>query len=132
MAVVEKAIHDLLTAATAVAALVSSRVYPLRAPDGVAAPFIVYQRISGVRWRTLSGACGIAQPRIQIDVYAATYAGAKALASAVRVALDGYRGIVAGVRIGGITLETDQDLLEDDIDPVLHRVTMDFMVTHDE
>lgn len=129
---VEKAFYALLSQEAAISGLVGSHIYPLRAPEDIVAPFIVYQKISGIRWRSLGGPSGMAQTRIQIDAYAASYAGAKTLAESIRIALDGYRGTVLGVRIGAVTLENDQDLLEEDIDPVLHRVTMDFMVTHEE
>lgn len=132
----ELAVYTLLKNAAAVSALVGARIYPLTAPQKPTYPLITYQRISGPRWTTLDGPTGIAQPRIQVDAYATTYAGAKALAAAIRQTLDGYRGAVSttagNVRIGGVRLETDQDLYEDDVDPALYRVQMDFMVTHEE
>jgi hypothetical protein len=109
----ELAVYTLLKDAAGVAALVAGRVYPLQAPQNATAPFIVYQRISSRRVRSVDGPSGLAQPRIQVDAYAATYAGAKALASAIRTALDGYRGTVAGVRVGAIALVSDTDFLED-------------------
>ncbi|OAN53894.1 hypothetical protein A6A04_13460 [Paramagnetospirillum marisnigri] len=104
----------------------------MTAPQRVTAPFVTFQRISGTRWRTITGPTGMAQPRIQIDAYATTYAGAKALATTIRQAIDGYRGAIGGVRVGGIALVSDQDLYEGDVNPALYRVSMDFMVTHDE
>lgn len=135
----ELAVLTLLKNAAAVAALVGARIYPLTAPQPPTYPLVTFQRISGVRWRSLSGPSGMAQPRIQVDAYATTYAGAKALATAVRQTLDGYRGpvqVTSGpatyVRVGGCTLESDQDLYETDVNPKLYRVSMDFLVTHDE
>jgi len=132
----EIAIYTILKDTSAVSSLVGARIYPLKAPPKVTKPFVTYQRISGDRWRSFDGPTGTAQPRIQVDCYATTYAAAKALADAIRQNLDGYAGTVTttsgAVRIGGISLMTDRDLFEDDIDPVLYRVSMDFMVTHGE
>lgn len=129
---IEAAIFSLLTTDSSVSSLVGTRLYPLLAPQDAATPFIVYQRVSASRWTSLEGPSGMAQPRIQIDAYTSTYAAAKTLATAIREKLSGYRGTVAGTRIGGITLITDQDLIENEKDPKLYRVSMDFMVTHDE
>lgn len=128
----ELAVYSLLKDAPAIIALVADRIFPLLAPQDVDVPFLVYQRVSGVRWRSLSGPSGMAQPRMQVDAYAMTYSGAKTLATAVRQTLDGFRGVVAGIRVGGIALQSDQDMPEEDVEPKLFRVSMDFMVTHDE
>lgn len=129
---VEAAIYTLLKDAAGVSALAGTRIYPILAPQDSAYPLITYQRISGARWRTFDGPSGKAQPRFQLDVWATSYAGANALAKAVRDALDGYSGTVATVRIGGVALETDQDRIDTSTDPKLFGVTMDFMITHDE
>lgn len=128
----ELAVYTLLKDTAATSSIVSTRIYPFTAPQGITRPFITYQRISGVRWRSVDGPSGMAVPRVQVDAYSPTYAGVKALATAIRQTLDGYRGTVGGVRVGDIALETDRDFYEDAVDPPLHRVSMDFMVTHDE
>lgn len=128
----ELAVYTILKANSAVAALVGTRVYALKAPQPATAPYITYQRISGERTRDTRGPTGRARARIQVDCYATGYAGANALANAVRKSLDGYRGTVASVRVWSIALESDLDFYEDGVDPPLYRVTMDFFVTHDE
>lgn len=67
--------------------LVSSRVYPLVAPQGVAKPYITYQGITRQRENTLAGDGGLSNPRVQIDCYAETYPAAKSLALSVRGAM---------------------------------------------
>lgn len=128
----EMAVYTILKADAAVAAIVASRIHALSAPQGTAAPFITYQRISGERTRDTRGPTGRSRSRIQVDGYAAGYAGAKTLANAVRHALDGYRGTVATIRVWSIALESDVDFYEDAVDPPLYRVSMDFIVTFDE
>ncbi len=80
--------------------------------------------------RSLDGPSGLAHPRIQIDVWADTYAAVKAAATQVRLALDGYAGTVDGVVIKAVILNGDGDRYEDH--PKRHRVSMDFTIWHQE
>lgn len=128
---IEKDIYYILTNNAAVSALVSNRVYPLLLPQRWTLPAITYQRVSGDRAANYSGASGRARPRFQIDCWADDYDGAKDLADKVRLCLDGYKGdINTETDVGGIHLEGDRDIYEDNTDIV--RVTMDFMIAHFE
>ena len=127
---VEEAIQTILAADVAVSALIVARIYPSRLPDGATYPAIVYQRISGPRLHDLSGPSGYATPRIQLDLWAATYSEAKALAEAVREALDGYQGVVGAYRIGECLMDGETDLYEPGV--VQHRIVQDYIVGHDE
>jgi hypothetical protein len=137
---IERAVRAHLIATAGVQALVASRIHPFRAPQGAVPPFIVYQRISGERLHTLDGPTGRVHPRIQIDAYATTYPAARAIADAVRGALDGFQGDVAVdaespptvLTIVYAALQDDRDFVEDDIDPVLYRVSSDYFVTYQE
>lgn len=64
------------------AAAVAGRVYPLVAPDGAAMPYLVYQRVANTVANVLAGngSPPIDNSRIQIDVWAASYASAQATA----------------------------------------------------
>ena len=108
------------------------RVYPLLAPQDGPLPCVVYSRISAERWRSTTGPSGMAQARIQVDVYDIGYAPAKALADNIRSALDGLRGEAGGVRIGGLSLISDRDFMESTPMPALYRVSMDFLMTYEE
>jgi hypothetical protein len=137
---IERAVRAHLIATAGVQTLVADRVYSFRKPQGAATPYIVFQRISGERLHTLDGPTGRAHPRIQIDAYATTYPAARAIADAVRAALDGFKGDVAvdaespptSLKIVYAALQDDRDFVEDDIDPVLYRVSSDYFVTYQE
>ena len=95
---------------TGVTAL-GSRIYPLKLPQNVAYPAVVYQRISTIRRSAFGGDATAAEPVIQVDVYGHESAGYGAFwdtADAVRVALQRYRG-------GGI-LDTFIDAERDDFE----------------
>lgn len=133
---IEKALRDLLKDDAAVSGVVGAKIYPLLAPQNIAAPFIVYTRVIGDRIREINGPSGMAQVTFQIDCYAGglnkrnEYPAAVDLANKVRLLLDGYEGTKSGIRIGGISLQTDQDFYEPDTN--LYRVSQDYLVTHDE
>lgn len=106
----EKAIYAILAADTDVAALVATRIYPVRRVQGDALPAIVYRRISSTHIHSTQGSSGACNARIQIDCWAATYAGAKTLADKVRLALDGYHGTAGTIDVHHILIEDETDL----------------------
>ena len=127
----EEILYSLLTNESDVTDLTGLRIYPNLLPQGCAMPAITYQRISGHREHCLGGPSGRARPRFQIDCWAADYDGAKDLANKVRLCLDGFKGdINTESDVGGITLEADRDIWEDDIN--VYRISMDFIIPHFE
>jgi hypothetical protein len=140
MATPEAALVSLLVtgAGNPVAALIGTRAYPLVLPQNPAVPAIRYQRISTTRgpYRALgTGRAEYAKPRFQLDCYATTAAGAKALADAVRIALDGFAGTVAGISIGSMALEDEDADLEEGVGVAgapLYRSRLDFLMGHVE
>lgn len=130
---IEEAIQAHLLATPNVAALVGVRVYPVKMPQRPTYPAVVYNRISGPREHSQDGSSGLAHPRFQLDCFAATYAGAKDLASKVRLALDGFRGSmggVSGVDVNAVFIEDDRDDYDDDIH--VYWVSLDAVVWHNE
>ena len=79
---------------------------------------------------TPQGPLGLCGSRFQIDAWALKYKDALTLADAVRIALDGYSGTVAGTVIQCITLDNSRDFYEDD--PEQYRVSRDYMIWHQE
>ena len=134
MATIEEALRARLVADTAVAGMVGQRIYPLVAPAKAALPAIVYQRISGMRVATHDGPSELAHPRIQFACIGTTYAGAKNLANAVRVALDGYSGTSSEVQVFVALLANEFDFFTFESDEAASTCTVlvDFMVWHRE
>lgn len=128
----EEGIVAELLADAAVSALVSARVFRLL-PQNVTYPAISYQRISTERFNTLDGPNDLTQIRIQVDSWAATYAAVKALATAVRQALNGVRPLLGGVTVQHVYLVAgDTDDVTIDGDRIDHRVTQDYMILMNE
>jgi len=134
----EEALTYKLANTAGVSALVSDRIYPGIAPQGAALPYLTYQRVSGPRTYTFDGASGIEAPRIQIDCFAATYSGVKALATAVRAALSALTGNIGDtgkqVLIRQCHLESDGDGYDitAGAERGPRRVTQDWFIWHTE
>ena len=101
-------------------ALVGSKVFPLFIPSGNYLPCVTFQRLGGRPANTLSGASGLEEIDLQIDVWARDYDEAKAIAKAVRSAMP-----PSGPQFGAHLIE-DQDLYEDGTN--YFRVSMEFKV----
>ena len=134
MATIEEALVDLLTDDVATNAIVSGRIYPLAMPQGATMPAVVYQRISGPRVQAHDGPSGLAFPRFQFACIAATFAAAKTLANALRVAIDGYQDTSAGVRIDAILVQNEIDLYNYESSELANSYTVlvDAIVWHHE
>lgn len=119
----ESRLYPYLIANTAVKAIVSDRIYPLRAPQARTLPLLVYRRVSTDRVTCLAGESGVEFMRVQIDCQAETYEGAKALASAVLTAMD-----------AATTFDSYPDGQVDgyESDPELFIVSLDFQVGSNE
>lgn len=98
-----------LTSQTAVSSLVGSRVYPLIAPMGTPLPLVVYQRTAVERPQSLAGNVGNPVVTLQLTTYGTSYTSVKAIARAVRLAVDNWTGTTAGVTIQRTTLVTEAD-----------------------
>ena len=115
-------IYAALLADAAVNALVSDRIYKLRAPQGVLAPYVVWQGIGSDPGVTHTGPSGATERLVQFACFAVTAEGASDLRDAVVAALDGVE-----------LANGDNGTLEDDNresyeEPVsLYRADADFL-----
>ena len=118
---IQETIYEHLTTNAGVVALVAARVYPVRMPQEPTLPCITYQRISGPVEYSRDGP-GLTESRFQISCWAETYAGAIALAAAVRSAI----GIFPEVSF----LENQPDMYEPETS--VYHIPVDVMIWHEE
>jgi len=112
-----QALKARLTGYAGLSALIGSRVYPLRLPQGATLPAVTYQRISNLYLSSHDNAGGTARPRFQFNCWGLTYASAQAVNIQLRAALNGYKGTVT---VGLETLRIQGALIADereDADP---------------
>lgn len=104
-----------------------ARVHPML-PQGITFPAIRYQRVTATRTQALNANVGVTSVTLQIDCFADTYSQAKTLADEVRTILHGYRGVWGTLTARHVSLETENDLYEQDGDRVTHWVAQRYMV----
>lgn len=134
MADVEQEIRARLLAHAGTAALVGTRVYPVKLPQTPTYPAITYYRVNTER----VSAMGADRPDVRAIIRVSCwddgsdgYSGSKALATQVRAALERY-SVSPGtyVPIQDIYFENEFDLYDDDAQ-VFH-VVCSFEVVYDE
>lgn len=110
--IIEEALYYHLVNDEGVYGLAGTRGYPLSIPQDIALPAWAYQRVSGERETAHDGALGMASGRWQITCQAESYDGAKSLAEAIRLCLDGFAGWMGqapGLRVFGGKIESEID-----------------------
>lgn len=132
MAELAEAVYSLLSNDAGVAALVGDRIFPDVSPQRTPSPFVVYSTVSSSSYRHVKGPSGRATPRYQFDCYAESRLDADRLATAVRIALEGFTGTVAGVAISRITFDNRQTGIDENAEPWLRRTILDFFIEHQE
>ena len=99
---IETQLYAVLIADSAVRGYVSSgsplvhRIYPLRAPDNAAVPYITYQVIVGTAYNYLEGAPDTERKLIQYNCVSNSYGQAKGMAEAIKSALETNYGWLGG------------------------------------
>jgi hypothetical protein len=92
---------------------VARRVYFNKAPQKAPRPYVVLRQVTGGHDRHMEGACGISPCYLQADCFADSDTDVTALADAIRMACDGFRGAVTvadeTVYIRHLSLENDTD-----------------------
>ena len=126
---IETELRARLAADGAVAALVSTRIYPLVLPQNPTLPAVTFSRVSGLRLHDIAGAAGRGMPRISFSSWAETYTGAQTLAAAVRASLNGFIGVLATIS-AVVRLENEIDLYEDET--FVYRILQDYIINHTE
>lgn len=131
MSLLRTAIYTKLSGDAAVSAIVGTNIYPVKLPPtNLTPPYITYFRVSTVRVQSMLGGSQLASPLFQFDAWAKTHAAADDLAEKIRLALEGFKGTVSGVVIGGILFQNQFE--EYDEDAELHRVMSEYRIWHEE
>lgn len=107
---IEPVFRTLLVAAPAVSALVADRVYFANRPQDERRACVVLTLAGANGQHTHDGPAGWVDGVMRLDCLAPSYKAAKELASAVRAAIDGYAGTVAGTAVQYIEVDSQEDI----------------------
>lgn len=119
MASIESKVYSVLSASTIVNTL-TTRIYPEIRPADDALPAVVYSRLSGLRVNSLSGYSSLENVRMQVDVYASSVDGRRALSDAVTDVL------TAAQTFSGLLVESPFDSYDDEPTIPEYIRTLDF------
>lgn len=115
MTVIEEALVTYLAAQSSLTALIGTtpmRYHAVRLPQNPTLPAITYQLISTPRVMSHSGYSNLAMPRLQMTIFALSYATRNAVSEALRPLLLGFRGTMSGIRVDGILLADERETFE--------------------
>ena len=127
---IESALMTKLNAIAGVTALVSTKIYFVKAPQDVTAPYLVIQKISAPRSHSYEGADGLVTSRWQFTAFATTYKSVKDIGDAIRAGLDGFTGLFGAVRVGYCLYDNETDLYDDDAR--LYGLAADYLINYTE
>jgi hypothetical protein len=123
-------ITDLVSSGTA------ARIYEDDPKQAVSLPYVVFEVFEGSTEMHLGGIAGVARNRIQIDAYAATKAGAFALAEQIKFAVAGYRGTMGSTFVhdesGRGSYQRGRDQPTPGGNQRRHWVSRDYILTYQE
>lgn len=126
-----KAVRYLLAQnATLAAQVPAARIIGGVLPQGIALPAISVMHVSTVRPSFVAASAGMSIARVQVTIFAATYATQKSIMALIRAALPRSRGSVNGVAVESIIPDTEGPDATDDAG--LYIGSIDYRVTYTE
>ena len=126
----EEALIAYLLAHAPLTALVGRRLRPVIGKQADGFPAIVVQMVSHLPEYVTQGPVSLADSRVQVDCYAETFAGSKAVARAVKARVSGQRFTSGGVEFQQCAVIAERSSYEDGKEVKLHRTSIDFRVWH--
>lgn len=101
-----------LSADTAVAGVIGSRIYPGKLPQNPQLPAVVVQRVGATRARTYCATERLVRGSYQFDIYAKSATERQAVSAVVASALLDFRGLAGDVPVKDAALTTDFDSVD--------------------
>lgn len=114
---VRQALVAFILADAGIVNIIGARIFPLKMPQSVDQPSIVYTRVSGLSGHHMAGRDGLARTRIQVDCWSKSADASSALANLVKDRLDGYRGVMGSgplaVDVQGVFFSDERESFDD-------------------
>lgn len=127
---IEQGLVTYLLANAGLTALIGNRLHDLVLPQSATVPAVVWQLISNPPEQTHSGPSQLAHPRYQFACWAKTTLEAAQTARALRLALNGYTGMMGSEETYATFLLDSHDFF--DPETGLRRRIADYRIWHKE
>lgn len=130
---IEEAILTELLLKPAITDLVGKRIYYVKAPQDVAIPYLVFQKISEISTHSHQGYSHLKEARFQFSAFATTYIGSKTINAQLQTILDGFTGVMGGsggLEIGLCLLDDETDLYEPEYK--LHYSPVEYLIAYND
>jgi len=124
MTTIQSVLYTRLSTHAALTSLTGLRIFPVEAPDGTARPYLTYHLISRNEVTACDGDAGVIDQVIQIDVWAESYAGARAVAEVLKTRLTNWKDAATTPAVLRTFKEDERDDYEDDTR--IFRASLDF------
>ncbi len=113
----DEALWKQLKATTALTALVSTRIYNIKAPESITFPFVTFSENSTTETPYLAGYTGDAEASVQISAWSKTLLEARSIADVIRTTLWNYYGMLGGsggVNVTGVLLDNQLPMYDEE------------------
>lgn len=138
---VQGVVRAYVLADAAIAALIGTRFYPVKAPQAAVYPLVTMQKIAEPRFPHLRGPGGMAAAHFQIDAWVketgAAFTQAQVVADLIRRRIDGFTGVLTDTSESpdasfqvAIHYEDARDLFESDVAGGYYRQSTDYVIWH--
>lgn len=124
------ALYDRMVGFAGITALVSTRIFRLKAQDNCPLPFVTVKRLNATRDMTIDGDWGLVEALFYIDIFAETEGETESIGAQILLCLNGLKGVFSGVDIKSILSDDEGDSYEAEV--AVFRKTLSFYVTYKE
>jgi hypothetical protein len=127
---IEQALITKLLTVSALTALIGQRVYYVgRTPQDVTLPYVVIQTIDDLPDHNHQGNSNLYTVRIQVNAFASTYLGCKAVDAAILAGIDSQYGTWSGLAVNSCLAEAAMDFDNSD-DPNISGIHRDYIIQY--
>jgi hypothetical protein len=102
----------------------TTKIYPLRAAQGINFPYVVYKKISTTPNDTKDGVSTLDEVRMQFDFYGTSFDTLYTIEERARALLDKYRGTVESISIDSCRYLSENETWDNDDD--INRISVDY------
>jgi len=110
--------------------LLGGRIYPVKAPQDVELPYLIFFKVATSRDHSHSGSSHLASAWVQFSSFAQTYEEGKQIVGEIKTLLDSFRGTITNISINGCFLQEEVDFLEEDTG--LYHIACDYRIVYNE